>query len=55
MSLPHALLGLISYQPSTGYELRTTFQRVSPVLLECNPAADLSHPQPDGIPGVAYC
>jgi DNA-binding PadR family transcriptional regulator len=25
MSLPHALLGLISYQPSTGYELRTTF------------------------------
>ena len=25
MSLPHALLGLINYQPSTGYELRTTF------------------------------
>jgi len=25
MSLPHALLGLISYQPSTGYELRTLF------------------------------
>lgn len=25
MSLPHALLGLISYKPSTGYELRTTF------------------------------
>jgi PadR family transcriptional regulator, regulatory protein AphA len=25
MSLPHALLGLISYQPSTGYELRTVF------------------------------
>jgi PadR family transcriptional regulator, regulatory protein AphA len=25
MSLSHALLGLISYKPSTGYELRTTF------------------------------
>jgi DNA-binding PadR family transcriptional regulator len=25
MSLSHALLGLISYQPSTGYELRTLF------------------------------
>jgi DNA-binding PadR family transcriptional regulator len=25
VSLPHALLGLISYQPTTGYELRTTF------------------------------
>lgn len=25
MSLTHALLGLISYQPSTGYELRRTF------------------------------
>jgi DNA-binding PadR family transcriptional regulator len=25
MSLPHALLGLINYQPSTGYELRTVF------------------------------
>jgi DNA-binding PadR family transcriptional regulator len=25
MSLPHALLGLISYQPSTGYELRALF------------------------------
>lgn len=27
MSLPHALLGLISYQPSTGYELRITFSK----------------------------
>lgn len=25
MSLPHALLGLINYQPSTGYELRSLF------------------------------
>jgi len=25
MSLPHALLGLINYRPSTGYELRATF------------------------------
>lgn len=25
MSLPHALLGLLSYQPSTGYDLRTVF------------------------------
>lgn len=27
MSLPYALLGLISYKPSTGYELRTTFSQ----------------------------
>ena len=27
MSLPHALLGLISYKPSTGYDLRTTFSQ----------------------------
>ena len=26
MSLPHALLGLISYRPSTGYELKTAFK-----------------------------
>jgi len=26
MSLPHALLGLISYRPSTGYDLKTTFK-----------------------------
>ncbi|MHB8158487.1 MAG: PadR family transcriptional regulator [Desulfocucumaceae bacterium] len=27
MSLPHALLGLLNYQPATGYELKTTFER----------------------------
>ena len=27
MSLPHALLGLISYQPSTGYDLKNKFQK----------------------------
>jgi len=27
MSLPHALLGLINYQPSTGYELRSVFSK----------------------------
>ena len=27
MSLPHALLGLINYQPSTGYDLKNKFQR----------------------------
>ena len=27
MSLPHALLGLINYQPTTGYELKATFNR----------------------------
>ena len=26
MSLPHALLGLIEYQPATGYDLKTTFK-----------------------------
>ncbi|HMK66132.1 MAG TPA: PadR family transcriptional regulator [Thermodesulfobacteriota bacterium] len=26
MSLPHALLGLISYKPSTGYDLKNTFK-----------------------------
>jgi len=26
MSLPHALLGLISYKPSTGYDLKNKFQ-----------------------------
>ena len=26
MSLPHALLGLINYQPATGYDLKTTFK-----------------------------
>jgi DNA-binding PadR family transcriptional regulator len=27
MSLPHALLGLINYQPATGYELKATFNK----------------------------
>ena len=27
MSLPHALLGLINYQPSTGYDLKNKFQK----------------------------
>lgn len=27
MSLPHALLGLINYQPTTGYELKATFDK----------------------------
>ena len=27
MSLPHALLGLINYQPTTGYELKATFNK----------------------------
>jgi len=27
MSLPHALLGLINYQPATGYDLKITFQK----------------------------
>jgi PadR family transcriptional regulator AphA len=27
MSLPHALLGLINYRPSTGYDLKATFKR----------------------------
>ena len=27
MSLPHALLGLIHYQPSTGYDLKNKFQK----------------------------
>ncbi len=27
MSLPHALLGLIHYQPATGYDLKSTFQK----------------------------
>ena len=27
MSLPHALLGLIQYQPATGYDLKITFQK----------------------------
>jgi len=27
MSLPHALLGLLNYQPATGYELKATFER----------------------------
>ena len=27
MSLPHALLGLINYQPSTGYDLKYKFQK----------------------------
>jgi PadR family transcriptional regulator, regulatory protein AphA len=27
MSLPHALLGLINYQPKTGYELKATFNQ----------------------------
>jgi DNA-binding PadR family transcriptional regulator len=27
MSLPHALLGLINYQPKTGYELKATFDK----------------------------
>jgi len=27
MSLPHALLGLINYQPKTGYELKATFDQ----------------------------
>jgi len=26
VSLPHALLGLINYQPSTGYDLKTNFR-----------------------------
>ena len=26
MSLPHALLGLINYQPATGYDLKTAFK-----------------------------
>ncbi len=27
MSLPHALLGLLNYQPTTGYELKATFNK----------------------------
>jgi len=27
MSLPHAMLGLLKYQPATGYELKTKFNR----------------------------
>lgn len=27
MSLPHALLGLIQYQPATGYDLKITFRK----------------------------
>ena len=27
MSLPHALLGLLNYQPTTGYELKATFTK----------------------------